>query len=264
MHLVLFLGLGCGLSIGLCKILGMYRFQRHMMLTLALVEQVATILLLCYRWAMHPDDEPELTQFFTHRAHSVLLAGGDVDIAAMSLLAVIWYCFHQGEYPVLVTLCMLFPGSSVTLFGIAMFETMRQPSGRYENRAPKACILEGGVVTIVQLPIWAYYTYRTVVETPETMIEGIFEKFNVDVLHLHHFTMIFILGWYLFPIICSIQEDQVFSWSDNVSPRTRRWITRCCKLALTLLFFGNIAAAQWFLWYVFATSATRSSRVHVS
>lgn len=236
------------------------------MLTLAIVEQAATIFLLCYGWAMHPDDEPQLTQFFTHSSHSVLLVGGDVDMLAMAWLTVIWYRFHQGEYPILGGLCLLLPGSSVTLFGIGMFETMRQPSGRYEHRAPEACIIAGGVVTIVQLPIWAYYTYRTVVETPETMIDGIFAKFNVDVLHLHHFTMIFILGWYLFPIICSIQEDQVFLFSGfpHASPRTRRWITRCFKLALTLLFFGNIAAAQWILWYVFATSATRSSRVHVS
>jgi hypothetical protein len=262
MHLAIFLLTGAIASILICRVLGMRAFQRRVMLPLAIAEQAAFF--VGFTLVTYQGKKP-LDTFWINANDNVLIAGGDVDMLAMWLLTLVW-CgskwtqvqentsqFTLGHKLVLIFACIYL--DAPILASMLMFESMRVPNPSpptttitmYQHEAPKWAMVLGGLITIIQLPIWAYYTYRTTIEMSVNTIEGIFEQFSLDEIHLHHFSMIFILGWYMFPILCT------FEWT------TRSLLfTTVVRLGLAILFIGNLAAVQYFLQCIFWTVPGRN------
>jgi len=291
MHIIVFLVLGGAISASFSKLIGARAFQ-VLMLQWSIVENCVYIAKCAAEFEPGTDFvraeshscRGDPGAWWSNMQASVLLAGGDVDVVSMALLPWIWFVFvcvlvgrgalastymrvpgyiNDWKLPMwLFLIILLLHNTATTVSGILVFYSMFDPvSNTYHNRLPLGVMVAGAILTAGQGVAWAYYTYRAVTETPVSTIEGIYQAFAVDVIHWHHFMVVFVLGWWMFPIICSIAEHQVTK--PTWSPRSRRIVTYLARGLVTLLMVANLAAAQFALWCIFRTTEDASTAFKV-
>jgi hypothetical protein len=260
-----------------------HEFVLNLFTILAVVEQVDFIwriidvgLLKCY------------SMWWQSANENVLLAGGDVDISTVALLVLLFFIFpnkkseankkekdeppqlkrrastglfkntnesQRGWIRLALLCCVGLPTDAVILMGLEMFKSMWNSQKKmYEHNQPQTLILISFFLALLETVLWIYLTIRTLNEMPQKTFNGLYKAFvsSGSTIHGHRFWMIFVLSWYMFGVILTIQPEQLFN--QKKTEKTSR-MTFLIKALLSILLVLNIAPVIPILWFIFKTGA---------
>ena len=112
----------------------------------------------------------------------------------------------------------------------------------------------GLIINLVQLPFWFYYMFVAPKPHHVETIEELFQVFSIDPVTLGVFLQVFVLSAWAIPIIWSIRLGAFGACAVRNGPKGPiQWVLMGI---VYVVFLGNLAAAHFCLWLIFATFPT--------
>ncbi len=263
MKLLAFAAVGLGASILPWRILGLNSYL-GMMALIGVLEQSYFFLKLAQCLGGDVIDAS-----IAHTKADVALAGADIDIVGIALLLFIWVAsrprtqrvspkwnIQRVEFVWNVIFVVLICCDSLNVAAILMFARMYDPTtNSISFPRSRAMSFVGFLVLAVVVPVW----FKLTLVTPSIgSIETLYQAFQVDPIHTHHFYIIFLGSWFVVPVIWSLPTSAVLptSMCAPFRPWVRIVSVFFVKTVLTVIFMANITLCYYLLWLLSAPQPT--------
>ncbi len=237
----------------LAALVGTLALRTNVGRVIILMACVAEPAIFWVRWLFTPNDT--WATYIHNLMAQPLLLSGDIDMWALAAMYFAHLLLANPEDTGITRLgnlgaILLGPiHASFLAFMIGV-----QKGGRIRLRISNRLMVAGGVIQLVQLPLWLYFTIRGVTEIPagfdadlwindlKGTIEGLFAVFSLDLIHQHKFIMIFVLSCWFFGVVYSLRNEE-----GNVADTV--WECSIVAAVVALIFCGNIAFAHYIVWF---------------
>ncbi len=201
------------------------------------------------RWLLFAPNDTWAT-YINNLMHQPLLLSGDIDMWAFTAMYIAHTLLSRpkdagiapGNQGTLLSIILGPTHASYVAFVVASKED-QQGRTYFRPVISDRLMVAGGVIQLIQVPLWFYFTVRGVLETPTSSIEGLRAIFSrADVLHEQRFIEIFVLSAWFFGVIWTLRHEQ-----GNVADTA----TECCIVmgVVGAIFIGNIAFAHYLVWF---------------
>lgn len=187
----------------------------------------------------------------------VIAAGADIDLLAMTLQVGIYLAFmaqaKTRDIRIVAYVILIFlSADGVGLIWALLFRILTDKNTHLRSIKSKWFFFWTGLVELVTVPIWAYYTYIT---PPITSLTQLYTSFKSDVIHQHHFFIIFVLGWMIIPTIWAVPQSSFIDTKRN--KYLRLVIESIGKLIISIISILNLSLGMFILWIVSPAMPTR-------